>query len=155
MKTRDLFFAGAFSGLISGLTLDFLVLTLRFLGVNARTPWDDTAALMFQEPLYGTISAKLIAFPVSLITPMIMGIVLCLVLKTFGRGFLYFKSIFLSEIGTFLILVIVYPALGFDLLKRSIDTYYAAFFGMFFFGAVLGRMVKRFADFSPPIDTKP
>ena len=33
MKTSDLFFAGAISGLISGLALDTLILILRFFGL--------------------------------------------------------------------------------------------------------------------------
>lgn len=64
----------------------------------------------------------------------------------FGKDFLYFKSIFIAEAGTFLMLIIVYPLLGFQLLKESLDTYYAAFFGMFLFGSVLGFLVKRFVN---------
>ena len=149
MKTSDLFFAGAISGLISGLALDTLILILRSFGAPARTPWDDTAALMLLRPEFATGWAKLIAFPVSLITPMIMGIILCLVLKQFGRDFLYFMSIFLAEVGTFLMLIIVYPALGLEVLKHSVATYYAAFCGMFVFGFVLGYTIKRIADFKP------
>ncbi len=40
-------------------------------------------------------------------------------------------------------LIVVYPALGFNLLRHSLATYYAAFFGMIYFGLVLGYTVKK------------
>ena len=59
------------------------------------------------------------------------------------------SDLFFAGAISFLMLIVVYPALGFNLLRHSLATYYAAFFGMIYFGLVLGYTVKRIADFNP------
>lgn len=145
-KINDFFFAGIILGLIAGIMNHLLALIIK-LFITIRTPWGDSAALFFNPPELYMLSAQIFGFLISLFTPMAVGVFLCLLVKLTGKDYIYVKSIVLSQAVTLFNFAVVYPFLGLKFLKHSVSTNYAAFFGMFFFGIVLGYFVKKYTDF--------
>lgn len=145
-RIKDFFFAGVVLGLIAGIGNNVSVFILtRFL--TFRTPWGDSAALFFNPPEIFRLPAKIFGLLMSLSTPMLIGIILCLLVKLTGKDYIYIKSIFLSEAVTFFNFAVVYPSLGLKYLKHSILTNYIALFCLVPFGFFLGYLIKRSTDF--------
>lgn len=145
-KIEDFFFAGVIFGFIAGIINHLLALIFKLL-VIIQTPWEDTTALFFKPPELFTLPAQIFGFLMSLLTPMLIGVFLCLLVKLTGKDHIYVKSIFLSQVITFTNFAIIFPLVGFKSLQHSITTNYGAFLGMFLFGIVLGYLVKKYTDF--------
>jgi hypothetical protein len=145
-RIKDFFFAGTVLGLIAGVVNSGVVYILS-LFLTFRTPWGDSAVLFFNPPELFWLPAKIFGFLMSLSTPVVIGIFLCLLVKLTGKDYVYVKSIVLSESITLFTFAVVYPSLGFKYLKHSILTNYIALLFLIPFGIFLGYLIKTYTDF--------
>jgi hypothetical protein len=147
-RVRDFFFAGTVAGFIGGIYVHLYAFTLVMASVNFEPPWVVMAEFITNPHLAYTRFGQLLGWITSFSSSIANGIAVALTIKFTGKDYIYLKAILVPEAIFLITLTIIYPALGVNLVKNSINTNYISVLDLIPYGLIVGYLLNRFAVFN-------